>query len=346
MNIYKLSKKVQISETGKNKYIVFNSLSDETYEIGYKEYYILSLIDGNNTIDAISEKCEFFTKSEISALIKEFEKLKMVTPNNKESAVIPRKKFNIFKIKFKILAPNSFIKPESTFVSGIANFLTYVSIPVSVICFFMAFLCDKGIFAFKIGDLTWKTILVYAIITDVFLAVHEFSHAIVARHYNLSVAEIGVMLYLFIPVAYTNINGLTVEKSKRKKLYSLAAGMLSNLFLATIFLLIATLIQTETLKTFFILCFYSNALIIFFNCLIFIKYDGYYIFQILLEETFLREKAFYHLLSIFDKKKDTSFTGKGIIRNEDTLSEKMFFIVFGVASIIFVPILLFFYIVI
>lgn len=153
----------------------------------------------------------------------------------------------------------------------------------------------------------------------------------------MSVAEVGLMFYIFIPVAYTNINGLSNEKSKQKKLYALLAGSLSNLILSSMLLLIASLVNTDVIKSFLLLCFISNVLIIFVNCLIFIKYDGYYIFQILLNETFLREKSNYYLFGLFNKKKNMFNSGNGIVNSEDVIVQKMFYMVLSVLSLLFIP---------
>lgn len=48
------------------------------------------------------------------------------------------------------------------------------------------------------------------------LMIHELSHTIAARHYGVNVPEIGIMLYFFIPCAYTNISGINLLKSKKE----------------------------------------------------------------------------------------------------------------------------------
>lgn len=333
---YIISSGVQISKTNENKFIVYVPQLDESYEIGYKEYSVLSLLDGKNDINNISEKIEHYSESEILALINEFEKLKMVSPFNQSKKNI-KKKFNPIKIKLKLFEPNSIIRSDSKIVRILSNFLIYFSLPISLICFLLSFAFDSQILSFQIIKLPWYIYIIYALLSDMFLAIHEISHAIVARRYNMSVAEVGLMFYIFIPVAYTNINGLSNEKSKQKKLYALLAGSLSNLILSSMLLLIASLVNTDVIKSFLLLCFISNVLIIFVNCLIFIKYDGYYIFQILLNETFLREKSNYYLFGLFNKKKNMFNSGNGIVNSEDVIVQKMFYMVLSVLSLLFIP---------
>lgn len=115
---------------------------------------------------------------------------------------------------------------------------------------------------------------------------HEAAHIIFALHNDLLVGEVGVMLYYFIPCAYTTICGMSLVKTKLSKFFILISGSLMNLILAEI----SMIFISNGYGGIYALSFAGiNIISIVFNLLIFLKLDGYYILEILLDINNLRD---------------------------------------------------------
>lgn len=134
-----------------------------------------------------------------------------------------------------------------------------------------------------------KFILYLVIEFIISIWLHEVAHIIFALHNDLLVGEVGVMLYYFIPCAYTTICGMSLVKTKLSKIFILISGSLMNLILAEISLIFIL----NGYDSIYALSFAGiNIISIVFNLLIFLKLDGYYILEILLNINNLREHSF------------------------------------------------------
>ena len=140
------------------------------------------------------------------------------------------------------------------------------------------------------------------------LFLHEFAHAVTARYYSVNVPEIGVMLYYFLPCAYTNISGINLLKNKNQRLVVLISGNLVNVGLIGLMYMAIPFVSSH-IAAYLLALILLNIGTVFMNGMIFLKFDGYYIMEVLVDEIQLKEKSitYFRQLITMVVNRDKSF---------------------------------------
>lgn len=339
---YTISNNIEIYpyENGVN---IFNKDNKKMYVIGEKESRVLLLLDGNNTIDQLANQCPFFTKKEIIELLNVFDDIGVF---GKRST-----KKSIFKIQFRVFNPNFLFKSDSRITSILAHAIFMMPI-LFVIGLILNILRSNGFFENSLDSNiivekytqmeAWQYLVIF-FISYISLMMHELGHTIVARYYNVNVPEIGFMLYFFFPVAYSNVSCANLLKSAKKRIIILLSGIFCDLGL--IGLSYTLLIFTKNYNFGCILfgVIFLNIFDILLNCLVFIKFDGYYIMEVLISEPGFAEKSNEHLKMVINKIKNNSInkTAEYIIDTEEKQLNHVLFMSFKFISSSFIPVLAF-----
>jgi len=322
-----------------SKVLIFNRLTKKTYSIGQNEYKVLKNLDGTKTLEDVCLLNKTFSIHSIECLVNKFLKMGFIKNNEKKA------NFNILKIKKGIVNPDSNLNPNNIFLKIIYKFIVYLSIPIFI-------------FGLLVGLKNFDTICnvikkpiydpnIFIIIPTmlVIVSLHELGHAIVAKFNGAFISEVGIMLYWFIPCAYTSIVGISYVKNKYKRALIFVAGIFVNLNLAGLGL-IFTKFSTIRFYEYFLWFSLINISISISNLLIFLKFDGYYILEELLCINRLREKSFAYLKFIIKRKMKIgriTISYESYITNENLLN-KIIYIVYGILSIVYIPFMLFLYI--
>lgn len=333
---------IEIFPYEKNKINIFNKDTGKTYLIGEKESGVLKLLDGNHSIYDIEEKCPYYTKEEIEKLIEEFAKIGLFKKINSNK--------NILKIKKRIVNPNSFINSKSI-CTKILYKLIMCGCPIMFLIgvlgniWFMRTSTDSmGIVTeimneylhFRVID-----ILLLYIYFGVCLFFHEFAHAVTARYYGVNVPEIGVMLYYFLPCAYTNISGINLLENKNQRLVILVSGNLVNVGLIGFMYIIMPFVSLHT-AAYLLGLIILNFGTIFMNGMIFLKFDGYYIMEVLVDEIQLKEKSiiyFRQLIAMLINGEKSSYRR---FKEEMKINQSQYlmngvYLIYLLLSVIYVP---------
>ena len=175
------------------------------------------------------------------------------------------------------------------------------------------------------------------------ITLHEFGHASVARSYKVNVPDIGIMIYIVMPYAYTNLSFIATLKKKSQRLCILFSGMLMNFLLAGIAFMISLAIPGDISK-YFILYGVSNITLIITNLLIFFKLDGYFIFQELIGENSLREKSIQYIkvcfMNVIEKVHNKQSYVLQYEHSDRDLTDDLFYFIFGILSVSYIPIII------
>ena len=132
--------------------------------------------------------------------------------------------------------------------------------------------------------LSSKNLLILALVFPVLKALHELGHGYATKVSGGAVHEIGIMLLVFAPVPYVDASASAAFRSKWRRILVGAAGMLVEVFLASLALYVWLSIEPGTIRA---IC-YNTMLIagistIIFNCNPLLRFDGYYILCDLIE---------------------------------------------------------------
>ncbi len=317
---------------------IFNKKTKKSYLLGENEYSVLINADGTRSVEDLSRISKKFSVEQISSLLRQYESMGLINDVN------IKEKRRFFNHSFSLCNGNVLFKSDGIITKLLYFILVYLSLIIFVIGFF--------VFMSKIGEFhiinenypPWFQIITNLLSFIIIAAIHELSHAVVARKLNVNVPEIGVKIYYFLPLVYTNLSFIRLLKSKSQRIICLWAGLFSNFFLSGVAFLITSATQGNV-SLFFERIAILNLALVVANLMVFFKLDGYFIFQELIEESNLREKAILHVRNVLlhfigairSKKKKTN------IRYQYNLEErenKVFYFIFGVLCIFYVPILI------
>lgn len=348
MNERRLNKSLDVQQLDDNKYIVSNRKTGKTYEIGWKEYGVLKLIDGNNSPADISDICGYYNVDEVTALEEEFNKIGFLEEGKSSLFSI-----NILKIKYSLVSPTEYFKSRKQInILYWINTLFYVifgslAIFQSIIRFIngtdnnrmeMIKAFDYTSLGFSIKDI----VIVYLIIVLTFF-LHEFSHMITALYYGIRVSDMGFMFYFFIPCAYTNLTHLHYCNNKKNVLHVLSAGMLMDFGIMGLFMTMFNYMPISNATRYYLYIVLFSMVSLLGNLIIFLKFDGYFILQVLIDETNLMENAKKISIStvascittVKNKNKRVRIQNVG-----DESANTYFFIVYASFLVLYVPLVL------
>lgn len=123
-------------------------------------------------------------------------------------------------------------------------------------------------------------------------AIHELGHGIAIKLFGGQCHEMGIMLLIMVPIPYVDASHATAFTSKYQRMIVGAAGMMIELFVASIALLLWTWTQPGLARVFLHdVIILAGVVTIFFNLNPLLRFDGYYILSDWLEIPNLGNKA-------------------------------------------------------
>lgn len=329
----KLNDSISIFTEKNNRFSVFNRTTGKTYELGINEIEILKKLDGLHSEDELS-KLFSISKEVMSGFLKSCETYGITGQAKRE--------WKWTKIKLSLLNANKLIKKESFFWKLFYVAITYVSLPF----FLLAVLLNTKVLMeipTVLQDINiMQNIFLLAIITFISLFIHEFAHAVSGRMLGINIPEIGIMLYWFMPCAYTNVTGIHFLSTKKDKFKVLTAGLSSNLIMASL----ALFLYQNWSKSILLIVVAVNFLIILTNLFCFLKLDGYFLLELFFDEPQLYEKSQAlvrsKLLNRINQRKrrnENSYTVETLGQKTSYL-EELFILLYGVSTYLYLPVLL------
>lgn len=345
--IYTICKELDFFPMEDGKTTVYHRKTKKTYTLGAKESQALLCFNGINTLQDIQVLCPYYTPEQIGQLAEAFLKLGFF------KEVQPKQKFNPLKLRFRLFNPNRLIRHGSGWTSVLSK-LSLIGGPVLFLLGVIVVISAWHLGAFpqpkllamadRLQHLSVWDILLLLLINFVSLAAHELAHAITARSYGVNVPEIGVMLYCLMPCAYTNLSGIHLLKSTGQKLAALLSGNCTNLCFAGLCLLFLPCITNPAVAVFFVMTAALNLATVLLNGVFVLKYDGYYILEILLDVPELREKAlpYLHQCLQLHGRQNAEQRAKLCQTLQDSpqaAAEHFLYCTYAVFSILFIPLL-------
>lgn len=121
---------------------------------------------------------------------------------------------------------------------------------------------------------------------------HEFGHALAARHYNLFVRRMGIAFMVFMPILYTDVTEAWKMPSRKARLIIGAGGILVELVIAAVSLFFWSVLPDGMLRS---MMFYFSGVslvsTVFMNLNPLMRFDGYYILMDYLGVSNLRKRS-------------------------------------------------------
>ncbi len=161
---------------------------------------------------------------------------------------------------------------------------------------------------------------------------HEFGHACATKVWGGEVHEMGVMLLVLMPIPYVDASASSAFRETRRRAIVGAAGMLVELFIASVALLVWLEIEPGLVRA----VLYNIMLIagistVVFNANPLLRYDGYYILADLIQIPNLRARANQYLAYLAE----TRLFGVRQPAAEASAGERRWFVFFAIASFLY-----------
>lgn len=132
--------------------------------------------------------------------------------------------------------------------------------------------------------LTPTNLILIWLLFPVVKAFHEFGHAFAIKVWGGEVHEIGIMLLVFMPVPYVDASASSAFRERYKRVVVGAAGMLIEVFIASIALMIWVNAEPGLVRTMaYNIVLIAGVSTLLFNANPLLRFDGYYILADLIE---------------------------------------------------------------
>ena len=123
--------------------------------------------------------------------------------------------------------------------------------------------------------------------------IHELGHAFGCRRFGGECHELGIMFLVFVPTPYVDASAAWAFPSRWQRMFVGAAGMIVELFVASVLAIIWVNIRHDTLpgQLMYNAMLIASVSTLMFNANPLLRYDGYYILSDFLEIPNLRQKS-------------------------------------------------------
>jgi putative peptide zinc metalloprotease protein len=193
---------------------------------------------------------------------------------------------NPLSIRIPLFDPDEFLKATLPFVRpvfGVGGFLVWLAVVLMGATLAAEHWSEL---TENVSDRVLATgnLLVLALTFPIIKALHEFGHAYATRTFGGEVHEMGVLLLALMPIPYVDATGAVGFRSKWQRALVGAAGMMVELFLASLAMLAWTALEPGLARSaLFDAMLIAGVSTLLFNGNPLLRYDGYYILSDLIE---------------------------------------------------------------
>lgn len=222
----------------------------------------------------------------------------------KRRATLKQYLLNPMSLKFPLIDPDPFLKrfaPSVAWCFGWVGALIWFLVVIPAV--FLAIM-HRSELTHNLSDqlLSSSNLLVMLFVFPCVKLLHELGHGFAARVWGGAVHEMGLMFLVFAPVPYVNASSSAAFPSKTRRAIVAAAGMLVEVFIASLALYVWLLVEPGIVRaiTYNIMMVAGiSALVVNGNPLL--RYDGYYIFTDLIEMPNLAQRGQKYLTYLWDR---------------------------------------------
>lgn len=209
-----------------------------------------------------------------------------------------RSSLNGLGFKVFAVAPGKALGWLADRVAGLFSIGGAAFLGVAVSCACVAIFASWNQFAASFASLHWFNGWLSVWLLLVFsTAVHELGHMAACRRFGVAAKEVGLMIYLFQPMAFADVSASWTLRTARERIVVALGGVYLEAYLFCVGVAVWSLtpaygaVNQVAFVTIAMLA--ARALL---NVYPFLRLDGYWILCDLLGITNLREKAFFHVL--------------------------------------------------
>lgn len=322
---------------GQIVYNIKDPITARFFRMREPEYWLAEQLDGASSLEAIAERFQSkfqlnIQKEDVAAFAAQLDKLFFLESARSEQEISrasyqTKKDESLFSrllfIKLKAFDPSGLLDLLVKLYKPFHNLFWFIMATLVIIAGVTLFASNQSHFSFSLKAIfNFGSIVAIVISLFIIVTLHEFSHAIICRHFGGEVREIGFLLLYFQPCFYSNLSDAWLFKKKSHRLAVTAAGPYFQMIL---FALAVGVWRVTMIGSFVNDIAYLIVLVTFitflFNFNPLIKLDGYYLLSDWLDIPNLRSKAFGFIGNVFKRR----FLGWPIEATEVTIRERKVF---------------------
>ncbi len=293
-------------------YYVKDRLTEWFYRIGAREYFLMRLMDGHNTIQQIEAAYSatfhrrltaqswshlFTMLGKRSLLVGEENTSRLAELVNNARTQRHAKERSIFYRRFSLPSPERFLAWLLPWVRFAFHpvFVVPALLGIGLLELFFVLHAQTAVADLLTGMplyLNLPFVVLLCASVGIFLAVHEIAHGLACTYFGGTVSEIGIAFRYFLPCAYCKIDDVVLFHNRWHRVATAFAGIFVNLLMVIPFAWLwwASPIHSQPrVIGAFILVFMN--LFILLNCLPFADLDGYLMLSYTLNMVDLRQHA-------------------------------------------------------
>lgn len=339
---------------GRPWYVLIDRASGKVHRFSPGVYRAVSLMDGQRTVDEIwrhvaeiagteaptqDEVIELLAKLHGSDLLQtnlppDVSELRSRGGKQKRQKII-QSFINPLSIRIPLWDPDGFLDRTAPYISwlfgpiGAAIWLSAV-IPALVLAGMHWSELTEDLSGRVLGS---ENLLLLLVVYPAIKLLHEFGHAYAVKLGGGEVHDMGVMLLVLAPVPYVDASASGGFRSKWRRAFVGAAGMLVELFIASFAMVLWVMIEPGLLRTVcYNVIFVAGMSTLVFNGNPLLRYDAYYILADLIEIPNLAQRANQYWLWVA---KYSLFGARQLERPSATLGERRWFLFYGPAALVY-----------
>ena len=335
-------------------YVLRDDTTGKHHRFNEASYNFIRLIDGQRTVNAIWEILheelgdDAPTQDEVIRLLGTLHfanhLLANITPDIRELIDMRRKgrkqslksRFgNPMALRFPLLDPDTFLQKYLPYVAPLftrmAGFIALTIMLYAALQMVRNWevLSNHAVENTLSADNLFLMWLVYPFIK----AIHELGHGFAVKRWGGEVHELGIMLLVLMPVPYVDASAASSFRSKYKRMFVGAAGIIIELLLASIALLIWLNIQQGLIsEILFNIMLIGGASTLLFNGNPLLKFDGYFVLSDAVEIPGLGPRANKYYGYLIQKH---VFGVQGLESPATARGESLWFIVYAAAAFVY-----------
>ncbi|MFK7888895.1 MAG: HlyD family efflux transporter periplasmic adaptor subunit [Gammaproteobacteria bacterium] len=175
-----------------------------------------------------------------------------------------------------------------------------------------------------------KNLLFMLLVFPLVKALHELGHGIATKKWGGEVHEMGITLLVFMPIPYVDATAATAIRRKWRRIVVSAAGMMVELFLASVALLVWINAEPGLVRlTAFNVMLVGGVSTIFFNGNPLLRFDAYFMLKDALEIPNLASRSSRYLTYLIQR----HLFGMTSVESPATLpGERRWLLLYGIAA--------------
>lgn len=348
---------------GERWFLLLDELSGEHIRLNGRAYGLVGRLDGKCTLRTVYEylcanESPDLSTTEVVDIVGRLHRMGAISNvldkttldmvkqyRDRRRSVHMRKLISPLMIRIPMFNPDKLLEKITPFVKpfiGISGVLLWLLV---VLPAFVLALQNWNVLTneYSADILKPSNIMLLWMIYPFMKLIHELSHAVCVKRWGGDVHEMGITLLVLTPIPYVDASAASSFKSKHKRMVVSAAGIMVELFIASLALFFWIGASDGLLRDCAFGVFTIGAVsTVLFNANPLLKFDGYFILQDLIEIPNLLARSAQYYRYLFKRY---------VLKLDDQISpvtakgERRWFLAYGLASNVYRVFVLFFIVV-